>query len=387
MNRSFYSSSIKLFLNTSNEQILGELSIKNEFPLESTQRDAWLEEISILKKSLKDYEGNIYLEFSIPRMGQRIDAVILINSAIFVIEFKIGEKKFNSAALDQVMDYALDLKNFHETSHNQYIAPILVATKSSVKDNYNQFNQNEMINYLILLKYNSELIYDTIKDVLELCEENIIINEKWESGKYKPTPTIIEAATILYKKHSVKSISRSDADAINLSYTSDFISNIIKFSKKNNRKSICFVTGVPGAGKTLVGLNIATKHIDKLNELYSVFLSGNGPLVSILREALTRDKVKNEKLKGNKIKKSQALSEIKIFIQNVHNFRDECLIDIESPPIEHVALFDEAQRAWDKNQTSNFMLRRKRIRILISPSLNFLYPAWIGTKIGLLLFV
>ena len=131
----------------------------------------------------------------------------------------------------------------------------------------------------------------------------------------------------LYNGHSVSEISRSDASAINLSDTSDAISEIIRFSKEKSQKSICFVTGVPGAGKTLVGLNIATTHIDKNTDLYSVFLSGNGPLVAILREALARDKVRHEKELGTKIKKSEAMSDVKMFIQNVHNFRDECLID------------------------------------------------------------
>ena len=175
-----------------------------------------------------------------------------------------------------------------------------------------------------------------------------------------PTPSIIEAALSLYNGHSVSEISRSDAGAINLSQTSDAISLIINSSKANKRKSICFITGVPGAGKTLVGLNIATKYFDKHQELYSVFLSGNGPLVSILREALARDRVVRSKQLGNKITKGEAKTEVKAFIQNVHNFRDECLIDPESPPIEHVALFDEAQRAWDAFMTSKFMSQKKK---------------------------
>jgi hypothetical protein len=165
----------------------------------------------------------------------------------------------------------------------------------------------------------------------------------------------------LYGGHSVTDISRSDASAINLSQTSDAISQIIESSKEKGHKAICFLTGVPGAGKTLVGLNIATQHIDKTTDLYSVFLSGNGPLVAILREALARDKVRNEKEQGRKIRKGEALSEVKMFIQNVHNFRDDCLVDISRPPVEHVALFDEAQRAWNIEQTANFMLRKKKM--------------------------
>ena len=186
------------------------------------------------------------------------------------------------------------------------------------------------------------MLNQVIADVLRFAEGKIIDPIQWEQGRYQPTPTIIEAAKALYNGHSVNEISRSDASAINLGETSDAISEIIRFSKDKSHKSICFVTGVPGAGKTLVGLNIATKHIDKKNDLYSVFLSGNGPLVTILREALARDKVRFERELGRKFTKSQAMSDVKLFIQNVHNFRDECLVDSEKPPIEHVALFDEA---------------------------------------------
>ena len=212
---------------------------------------------------------------------------------------------------------------------------------------------------LFPIKCNEELLNQVINDTLRFAEGNEINPTQWETGRYQPTPTIIEAAMALYNGHSVSEISRSDASAINLSETSDAISEIIRLSKEKSQKSICFVTGVPGAGKTLVGLNIATKHIDKDNDLYSVFLSGNGPLVAILREALARDKVRHEKERGNKFKKSEAMSDVKMFIQNVHNFRDECLIDSKKPPIEHVALFDEAQRAWDLQQTANFMQRKR----------------------------
>ena len=334
------------------------MALGNQFSLEQTQRDAWLVEIEILKNVLSPYNGSIYFEYSIPRMGQRIDAVVLIGSVIFVLEFKIGEKEYTSYAIDQVVDYALDLKNFHESSHEQFIAPILIATKA--KNTYSIVALTPQNDKLLLpINSNVELIDKVIEDVLHFCEGNEIDRTQWEQGRYHPTPTIIEAAMALYNNHSVQDISRSDASAINLSQTSETISTIIRYSKENSRKSICFVTGVPGAGKTLVGLHVATTHFDKFNDLYSVFLSGNGPLVAILREALARDKVKREKEKGNKIKKSSTMSEVKMFIQNVHNFRDECLIDITSPPIEHVALFDEAQRAWNLEQTASFMSRKK----------------------------
>lgn len=330
----------------------------NDFALEQTQRDAWLEEIRILQNTLQPHKGSIYFEYSIPRMGKRIDVVVITGSTIFILEFKVGESEFHSYAIDQVWDYALDLKNFHETSHGHFIAPILIATEArNSLATISTTSHNDKI--LFPIKCNGALLHQVMADVLRFTEGNIIDSTQWEYGRYHPTPTIIEAAMALYNGHSVGEISRSDASATNLSETSEVVSEIIRTSKEKSHKSICFVTGVPGAGKTLVGLNIATKHFDKDNDLYSVFLSGNAPLVAILREALARDKVRHEKERGRKFKKGEAMSEVKMFIQNVHNFRDACLVDLERPPIEHVALFDEAQRAWDLQQTVNFMQRKK----------------------------
>ena len=358
MKREYYSDTISDFLRRNNDEILGKLAQGNDFALEQTQRDAWLEEIRILKNVLRTYKGSIYFEYSIPRMGKRIDVVLVIGAVIFVLEFKVGEKEFPPYAIDQVWDYALDLKNFHETSHDSYVAPVLIATNAKVNAAIiATTSHNDKL--LVPIKCNEDLLAHVLIDALSFSDGNEINSAQWEMGRYQPTPSIIEAAMALYSGHSVDEISRSDASAINLSRTSDAVSEIIQVSKQNSAKSICFVTGVPGAGKTLVGLNIATKHIDKDNDLYSVFLSGNGPLVAILREALARDKVRREKEFGHKVKKGEVVSEVKMFIQNVHNFRDEGLIDLQKPPIEHVALFDEAQRAWDLQQTANFMQRKR----------------------------
>jgi len=358
--QALYSNSISGFLSDPTDKILGILTTRNEFALEQTQRDSWIYEVELLKKILNSFAGQIYFEFSIPRMGQRIDIVLLIGPIIFVIEFKVGERKYNSSDLDQVFDYALDLNNFHETSHNKFISPILVATDA--RNIYSVISLSSNKDYLINpIKCNAVSLQEVLKSVVSFTDGTNIDAQIWENGKYKPTPTIIEAAKALYKNHSVEEISRSDASAINLKETSSTISRIINYSKQNSKKSICFVTGVPGSGKTLVGLNIATKHYDKNSNMYSVFLSGNGPLVKILREALTRDKVSREKALGNKIKKYEAFSEVKMFVQNVHNFRDDCLVNYDYPPIEHVALFDEAQRAWNKKQTISFMRRKRKL--------------------------
>jgi len=359
MNRAYYSNSISNFSDSSVNEIIGILSSASEYPVELTQLKAWEDEIKILKEILPIYDGSIYFEYSIPRMGKRIDVLLVIQSVIFILEFKVGEKEFNSYSIDQVWDYALDLKNFHETSHDKLIAPILIATQA--KRPYSTVSitpQNDQL--LVPILSNSESLLNTIQSVLDFFRDYESIDIKnWEQGRYHPTPTIIEAALALYNNHSVDNIHRNDAKDINITHTSNKISEIINQAKARSEKAICFVTGVPGAGKTLVGLNIATTHINKEDELYSVFLSGNGPLVAVLQEALALNRVAIAKERGKKLKKDEARRAIKSFIQIVHHFRDEGLKD-ENPPSEHVVLFDEAQRAWTLEKTAKFMNERKK---------------------------
>lgn len=383
MDRAYYSDTITRFLETGDSEIAGILATNSVGALLPSQRDAWSEQIQILKTALAPYRGRakVYFEYSIPRLGRRIDVVALIDHVIFILEFKVGEREFAASAIDQVWDYALDLKNFHETSHHPPIAPVLVAT-SATDVSLPETRKAHADGLLLPIRSNTATLPDVLERVLGSTAGPVLDPVPWERGRYAPTPTIIEAATALYSGHSVADISRSDASAINLSQTSDTISQIIASARASGHKAICFVTGVPGAGKTLVGLNIATQHIDKDSDLYSVFLSGNGPLVAILREALARDKVRQTREHGGKAKKGEALSEVKMFIQNVHHFRDECLVDDLRPPIEHVALFDEAQRAWNKEQTSRFMLRKKKVAHFSQSEPEFLiscldrHPDW-----------
>lgn len=342
------------------DTILGRITQgSDDSSILQTQRGAWKTQIEILRPALSGYSGAIYFEYSIPRMGERIDIVLLIGAAIFVLEFKVGEKKYTSYGLDQVCDYALDLKNFHETSHQQYIAPVLIATEAPALEIVPSTTpQNDKL--LFPIKANAQTLSAAISSVLLFVDGNEIDSLIWETGRYSPTPTIIEAAMALYKGHTVSEISRNDAGAKNLHQTTETISAIIRRAKENAHKAICFVTGVPGAGKTLVGLNIATQHLNQTDKTISVFLSGNGPLVKVLQEALARDKVSREKAAGKKYTKKNAASDVKAFVQNVHHYRDTYLVD-PNPPADHVALFDEAQRAWTLQQTAHFMKRKKEI--------------------------
>lgn len=350
--RAFYKNSIKEFLIDGNEVIQAALALKfSNRVLEDYQKNAWLEQIIILKNQLEGLEGFIYFEFAIPRMGKRVDNIVIVGNKVFILEFKVGADNYDRTSENQVLDYCLDLKNFHEGSHDANLIPVLVATeaKGSV------IKLDNIENYRASLKCNKS----TIRKLIDSYGNSEVFDfTLWENSVYKPTPTIVEAARALYAGHDVEEISRSDSGTINLSRTSNSIDEIINYSKKNSRKSICFVTGVPGAGKTLAGLNIANNRKDVDTDELTVFLSGNGPLVDVLREALARDSVAIAKKENVKLKKEDAKREVKQFIQNIHHFRDEYLKD-KNQPAERVAIFDEAQRAWDKAQTSAFMKRKK----------------------------
>lgn len=349
------------FVEQSAEAILGELVQRAGGDLELTQNNAWQEQIQILK-ALQLPEGEratakIYFEYTIPRLGRRADVILLVGHVLFVLEFKAGESQFNVAALDQVWDYALDLKNFHDASHDICIAPVLVATKAAPQTIELQHTLHDDGLVRPIRASAGDLQRVIVRTLAFLTAPRIDV-AKWESGRYLPTPTIIEAARALYAGHSVESISRHGAGAQNLAITSKAVDQIIEEARVAGKKAICFVTGVPGAGKTLVGLDVANRHLDKDSATYSVFLSGNGPLVAVLREALARDTVARAAIQNAPIKKGDARQKVAAFIQNVHHFRDDCLADAEAPP-EHVVLFDEAQRAWTLEQTTSFMARKK----------------------------
>ncbi|WP_452230915.1 DUF2075 domain-containing protein [Lacinutrix sp. MEBiC02404] len=356
MNRAYYSSSISNFILEDSNSILGQLSLNHSNrTLEDLQKNAWVKQIEILKNQLKGIEGSIYFEFQIPRMGKRVDNIIIVDDCVFVVEFKVGDNSYGKHAEIQVIDYCLDLKNFHEGSHFVKLIPVLIATNAEPSF----IDLDEVIEHHQVAKCNKTGIKDTIEVFLQNSNGKIDINI-WENSIYKPTPTIVEAAQALYKGHKVEEISRHDSEKINLDKTSNYIKEVIENSKLNNKKSICFITGVPGAGKTLAGLSIANERMLANEDEHAVFLSGNGPLVDVLREALARDFVLTSEENGKRVTKDNAKRRTSAFIQNIHHFRDEYLKH-DVAPTEKVVVFDEAQRAWTKKQVSSFMKRKKGI--------------------------
>jgi DUF2075 family protein len=354
--RAWYQAAIDSFLATSDQEVLGILAASGTHDLAIDQRNAWIAQFPILRDCLSGLSGTILLEYSIPRMGRRVDAILLIGPIVFVVEFKAGSDSFDQSAVEQVWDYALDLKNFHKASHTVSIVPILVATEapdaifSEFLPDYDNVYQP--------LQLSAGQLAGCIKRAIERIHGAALESLNWVNSPYHPTPTIIEAARALYSGHAVEEIARHDAGAENLAVTSNRVEELVDEARRLGRKTICFVTGVPGAGKTLVGLNVATQKRDERDETHAVFLSGNGPLVSVLREALTRDGVNRRRESGKKVRKGVVGAEVKAFIQNIHHFRDDALAD-SGPPSEHVVIFDEAQRAWNLVQTANFMKRKK----------------------------
>ncbi len=351
MSRYYYSNEINKFLKSGINEIFGEISGNDKYSSEEFQKNAWKEEIIILKNQLADFkEGHIIFEYTIPRIGKRIDGVIIYKGIVFLLEFKVGANSYSKHAIEQVMDYALDLSYFHDESREKLLVPILICTNAQK----NNLNINELKeNILDVFCCNKDGLSTYINTVCNKYKRPEINACNWINSIYRPTPTIIEAAQALYTGHNVKEISRSDASAKNLSDTTNAINEIIDYSKANNKKSICFITGVPGAGKTLAGLNIAIERQKVDADEHAVFLSGNGPLVDVLQEALARDDVER-----NSSKKTDALRKSKEFIQIIHHFRDDA-ISVETAPIERVAVFDEAQRAWDETNLADFMKRKK----------------------------
>ena len=353
MQRSYYSARIREFLDEKPETLLGKLMVSDEFSTTDLQKNAWRKEIDILQDQLRSVEnGDIAFEYTIPRMGHRIDVVCIIRGLIFLLEFKVGDSEYRKSTADQVMDYALDLKYFHELSADRYIIPISIPTEAPSVCNEVSFMEDKISNVLKCTKDNIGL---TINSVLSSVQDQDLSIADWINSRYAPTPTIIEAAQAMYRNHSVKDISRNDAGAHNLTATTETINQIIDDCKRNHKKAICFVTGVPGAGKTLAGLNIANERHNFDADEHAVFLSGNGPLVDILQVALAKDRSSRM---GITI--AEAKKETKSFIQIIHRFRDEALTT-NNPPAEKVAIFDEAQRAWNEESLTDFMKRKKGV--------------------------
>ena len=358
-NRFAYKAKVNQFLVSQEDEILGQLTNQHKFrQLEQQQINSWRRQIRELKQTLAGFpDATLLLEFEIPRIGKRVDGILILNGSILVLEYKVGAKTYDATSIDQAYDYALDLKNFHKASHHLTIVPVLIATDAPSKSPTLEIGVDGIASPLLA---NSDNLL-TVLNLLSTTLQKVGLDaDAWINSTYHPTPTIVEAAQALYKGHKVEEISRSDAGAINLTKTCSHVSRVIDDAKVSNKKVICLITGTAGAGKSLAGLNIATERMRYLENEHAVFLSGNGPLVAVLREALVQDQLAENDLlpKDERIKRKPAEQKASAFIQNIHHFRDDNLASNEAP-VEKVVIFDEAQRAWNKEQTSSFMKRKR----------------------------
>ena len=384
--RCLYDSDIESFIKKDKEAIFGTLCDTYHGDALTTTREAWMGEIEILQRECslwRNTDGRIIFEYDIPRLGKRVDVILLIRGIVFCLEFKVGESSILETDVDQVLDYALDLKNFHKYSRDRVIVPILIATKYEKASSMIQPSvyDDRVVNPLVT---GENGISDLIEEVLKHFSDEDSIDPNWIISPYAPTPTIIEAARTLYESHSVDDITRHEADEVTTDRTISYILKVIKKSKENGEKSICFVTGVPGAGKTLVGLDVAVKQTYQNSDEPSldegaVYLSCNGPLVAVLNEALAKDNFAKCKERGENKKLSDSRREVGKFIQIIHRYRDNMLAKIKNPvengileidpdkavkqqhagygEVEHVAIFDEAQRSWTHKRLADYLKR------------------------------
>ena len=386
MSRCLYNASFEDFIKIENNSIFGALCDNYHGKALTTTLEAWKAEISIMKSillRLVSKEGRIIFEYDIPRLGKRIDVVLLLNGIIFCLEFKVGESSILEADVDQVLDYALDLKNFHKFSQDSLIVPILIATKyrTSSTEIKMSIYDDRIVNPLVTGELGISALID---EVLKRFPNETPINPNWIISPYAPTPTIIEAAKTLYENHTVEDITRHEADDVSTDRTIAYVLDVIQKSKTKQKKSICFVTGVPGAGKTLVGLDVAIKQTyqgqkEPIKDEGAVYLSGNGPLVAVLTEALAQDNYKKAKANKESKKLSDSRREVSKSIQMIHRYRDNMLAKIKNPvengvleidpekavkmekagfgEVEHVAIFDEAQRSWTHKRLADYLKR------------------------------
>ncbi|MEE0317363.1 MAG: DNA/RNA helicase domain-containing protein [Bacteroidales bacterium] len=407
MNPYQYKCSIKQLFSIDDDTIIGQLTQNNSFDTNRKTVESWLSEISTLRTALRDFsneDGLVAFEYTIPRVDGRIDCVVGLRGLVFVLEFKTGSSQDDNVDKAQLEQYVTDLKNFHYESYDTPLVPMWVVPdaelsvprvlKPSVKEKV-----------FPLVTVSKETISETIKKVLKVDLGNLeaINTDNWLLSPYCPTSNIIEAARKLYAEHEVEDINISGAKGEDLLRTTDALMNLISKAREQKEKYLCLVTGVPGAGKTLIGLTVATRYkAEDRHDNRSVYLSGNRPLVMVLQEALTRDAVqrKKDKLeselasiidkaerkaykKVNKVTKAETESEIKQFIQLIPNWRSEYLKGIcvsgqgENVslikdtsyrykgtgdwyvPYDHVSIYDEAQRAWEAKENSKYVRQKE----------------------------
>ena len=370
--KAYYCNSIPGFIADKSTDIVGRL-VRHAFDINKEQSNAWENQIRELQIRLEEcgMEGDIIFEYDIVRLGKRIDVILLIRHMVFSLEFKNGKEIFTAQDAQQAEDYAVDIKNFHKESEDLYVCPILIATDAE-KYSKPQSRGCYPDKQIHLQRENIETLVPKITEISSLYGDDGEIDfDKWFNSPYYPTPTIIAAAVEAYSSHNLSQIAQSEAGQENIDLCEEKIYEIIDYARRNKKKCVCFVTGVPGAGKTLVGLDVVAKSLDSDSDGLSVYLSGNGPLVEVLREALkksveARDKEREELWKRAKkhggatfdVPKPEKLfnnhtrAAINTLIQGSYAFKKDNATQSKPTP-ENILIFDEAQRVWNQEKMSS----------------------------------
>lgn len=319
--RSFLDQPTNVIESSLEDHLLGLLSMNPS----GSQIEAWLEEIEILKRSFRDLaiarpkclNWSVILEFELPlEGGRRPDVIILGPGKVFILEFK-QDPILQRSSLDQVAAYARDLAEYHSKTHGLDVLPILIPTKTVDKA---EFRDEVQV-----------LSPDKIAAILDNNPEESVIDLKdWLNGDYAPLPTLIAAAKMIFNNERLPAIKRAESYGVAKAVSK--LKEIAQWAEENSGRALAFVSGVPGAGKTLVGLQFVYDKSDQNSQ--AIFLSGNGPLVEVLRDAL----------------KSKA------FVSDLHAFI-KSYGTTNKIPRQNIVVFDEAQRAWD----SKHMMLKKSI--------------------------
>ena len=342
--KAYYCNSIPGFIKDSSSSIVGQL-VRHSFEINKDQSCAWEKQINELQLRLESHgiEGDIIFEYDIVRLGKRIDVILLIKHMVFSLEFKNGKEIFTAQDAQQAEDYAIDIKNFHKESENLYVCPILIATNAPA---YTKAQSTGCYpdKQIYLQRENIETLVPKISEISELYGDDGEIDfNKWFNSPYYPTPTIIAAAVEAYSSHHLSEIAHSEAGQDNINACEGKLNEVIAYARENKKKCVCFVTGVPGAGKTLVGLDVVAKNLDTGDNNLSVYLSGNGPLVEVLREALKKS------VKSKKQFNRETEAAINALIQGSYAFKRDNVTH-SNPTPENILIFDEAQRVWNREK-------------------------------------
>ena len=353
---SFYRATVEDFLAFSDGELLGRLvssyAHRGYTSQYSDQTLTWERDIRSLRMCLAECvsaaaavaQWGIILEFSIPRKERRIDVVLLIRDAIVIVEAKSGD--IGSAARQQLDEYALLLHYFHKDSAGRRIIPIAVST-TAPKPDLVRLNQTEFFPQLATY-WISPVVTSAWSDLSEvLLEIDRHGGEQrdastFDESPYFPVPTIIEAATALSTGLSIREIAHSEASEHEIKEVCETIQRYVNLARSERHHAICFLTGVPGSGKTLVGLSLAHSDENKADAIH--FMSGNGPLVKVLQHLFTQEAMRRG------VRSLEAKQHARTLIENVHVFARYHTEDNLGTPSNHAIIFDEAQRAWNRAQ-------------------------------------